>query len=174
MVSSADRIKNTSKARVRDRLYRVIADNENSHKFRAKFYSRFLSQAFQKGVTDKEALTHTFNDVTITLLRPSAIFDFNGLIEMAILEHEGNTVILTGEIMKKSLANPTKFFNLSDDDPETAIDTIFSKLVESYDELERDYPDEYERRDHIVGLMTNIDYVDTLYEQKVRPLELHA
>jgi len=170
MVTSSDIINDRSADSARNRLYRVIETNQNVQQFRAKFYSRFLSRSYQQGVSEKEALTHRFNDVQVTLLRPSHSFMFNGLMEMGILEHGENTVILTGEILKRSLSSPTKFFKLSDQNPEGGIDMLFSRLIDAYRNLEKNYPDEHDRREHVTAAMSPIEDVDTLYEQKVSPL----
>lgn len=170
MISSNDTQSNDFSTCARAQYISKYIDNApETQRFRYPFYSKFLSDAFQKPLEKKEALAGVFNNVSVTLLRMPKSFMTNGYTDIGLLEHEDNKIILTGQIIKRNLSNPAKFFELSDNDPEAIISEIFTQLNLAYDDFEAQYPDEHKRREAIIGSMTTLHSPQEIFDIKVSP-----
>lgn len=140
-------------------ILRAIEENSDVHYFRTNIFPNHLAPTFDS-ISDKKqnGYSGTFNDVTLTLIRPNLSFSFNGLMELALLELGTSKVVLTGEIMKGNLSHAHMYFQLPTENPIEEISTIFSKIHEAFDAPSAN------------GNLSSIDNVDEFYQRKILPL----
>ena len=139
-------------------VLRAIEENSHVHHFRTNIFPNMLAPIFK---TDQaQGYCGIFNGVAVTLLRPDLSFSFNGTMELAIVERDQSTIILTGERLKRNLSHAHRYFQLPDDEPTKEIDTILCNLRDFFDKSTASVDE----------LLAPIDNVDAVYKNKVAPL----